>query len=175
MDYACSLKLKSTSKLWLGKDYTNFIVKDFNDLEKPYQDLVDRTTTPRMPWHDIGVLVQNAAARDVARHFIQRWNAVKVHITYSITCIFKFRYTSKMMNINKVFVIARKSKSEFMLSLFITEIVQRLQELCSVYQRGKQAQCQVSSTTFSEFLVGWLSRFRDCGAEYTGSLHPGHQ
>ncbi|XP_011168576.2 phospholipase D2 isoform X2 [Solenopsis invicta] len=69
---------KSTTKLWIGKDYTNFIVKDFNDLERPYQDLVDRTTTPRMPWHDIGVLVQNAAARDVARHFIQRWNAVKL-------------------------------------------------------------------------------------------------
>ncbi|XP_071557786.1 phospholipase D1 isoform X2 [Temnothorax nylanderi] len=76
VDYACSLQ--PATKLWLGKDYTNFIVKDFNDLEKPYQDLVDRTTTPRMPWHDIGVLVQNAAARDVARHFIQRWNAVKL-------------------------------------------------------------------------------------------------
>ncbi|XP_011059862.1 PREDICTED: phospholipase D1 isoform X5 [Acromyrmex echinatior] len=76
VDYICNLQ--PTTKLWLGKDYTNFIVKDFNDLERPYQDLVDRTTTPRMPWHDIGVLVQNAAARDVARHFIQRWNAVKL-------------------------------------------------------------------------------------------------
>ncbi|XP_018404996.1 PREDICTED: phospholipase D1 [Cyphomyrmex costatus] len=76
VDYNCSLQ--PTTKLWLGKDYTNFIVKDFNDLERPYQDLVDRTTTPRMPWHDIGVLVQNAAARDIARHFIQRWNAVKL-------------------------------------------------------------------------------------------------
>ncbi|XP_076175597.1 phospholipase D isoform X2 [Ptiloglossa arizonensis] len=66
------------AKLWLGKDYTNFIVKDFNDLEKPYQDLIDRSTTPRMPWHDIGVMVQGASARDVARHFIQRWNAIKM-------------------------------------------------------------------------------------------------
>lgn len=41
-------------------------------------DLVDRNTTPRMPWHDIGVVVQGAAARDVARHFIQRWNAIKL-------------------------------------------------------------------------------------------------
>lgn len=79
MDHVCNLK--PTTKLWLGKDYTNFIVKDFNDLAKPYQDLIDRTTTPRMPWHDIGILVQNSAARDVARHFIQRWNAVKVHNT----------------------------------------------------------------------------------------------
>ncbi|XP_076290106.1 phospholipase D [Lasioglossum baleicum] len=71
-------KYSGTAKLWLGKDYTNFIVKDFNDLEKPYRDLVDRSTTPRMPWHDIGVMVQDATARDVARHFIQRWNAIKM-------------------------------------------------------------------------------------------------
>jgi phospholipase D1/2 len=30
-----------------------------------------------MPWHDIGSVVYGAAARDVARHFIQRWNAAK--------------------------------------------------------------------------------------------------
>ncbi|ODN06603.1 Phospholipase D1 [Orchesella cincta] len=30
-----------------------------------------------MPWHDIAMLVQGNAARDVARHFIQRWNAIK--------------------------------------------------------------------------------------------------
>ena len=41
-------------------------------------DLVDRTNTPRMPWHDIGVMLTGVAARDVARHFIQRWNAVKL-------------------------------------------------------------------------------------------------
>ncbi|OAD62011.1 Phospholipase D1 [Eufriesea mexicana] len=55
------------TKLWLGKDYVNFIVKDFNDLEKPYQDLVDRSNTPRMPWHDIGVMVQGATARDMEK------------------------------------------------------------------------------------------------------------
>ncbi|KAL4718254.1 hypothetical protein ACJJTC_002346, partial [Scirpophaga incertulas] len=31
-----------------------------------------------MPWHDVGIVVQGAAARDVARHFIQRWNAIKL-------------------------------------------------------------------------------------------------
>ncbi|XP_008560003.1 phospholipase D1 [Microplitis demolitor] len=70
--------LPGAAKLWLGKDYTNFIVKDFDNLESPYQDLVDRSTTPRMPWHDIGVMVQGASARDIARHFIQRWNAIKL-------------------------------------------------------------------------------------------------
>lgn len=70
--------LDGSVKLWLGKDYTNFIVKDFSNLDAPYVDLVDRSTTPRMPWHDIAVVVQGAAARDTARHFIQRWNATKL-------------------------------------------------------------------------------------------------
>ncbi|XP_015910970.2 phospholipase D1 isoform X1 [Parasteatoda tepidariorum] len=71
------LGLQGNAKLWIGKDYINFIIKDFEHLHKPYQDLIDRHTTPRMPWHDIGCFVQGAAARDVARHFIQRWNFTK--------------------------------------------------------------------------------------------------
>ncbi|XP_026326584.1 phospholipase D2 [Hyposmocoma kahamanoa] len=70
--------IEGNSKLWIGKDYTNFIVKDFNNLDLPFIDLVDRNSTPRMPWHDVGVILQGAAARDVARHFIQRWNAIKL-------------------------------------------------------------------------------------------------
>ncbi|KAG8228995.1 hypothetical protein J437_LFUL009158 [Ladona fulva] len=66
------------NKLWIGKDYTNFIVKDFSRLDLPYHDFIDRNVTPRMPWHDIGMMVQGAAARDVARHFIQRWNSIKL-------------------------------------------------------------------------------------------------
>uniref|UniRef100_S4RY77 phospholipase D n=1 Tax=Petromyzon marinus TaxID=7757 RepID=S4RY77_PETMA len=41
-------------------------------------DFIDRYKTPRMPWHDAGVAVHGAAARDVARHFIQRWNFTKI-------------------------------------------------------------------------------------------------
>ncbi|KAJ3657730.1 hypothetical protein Zmor_009514 [Zophobas morio] len=70
--------LNGSSKLWVGKDYVNFIVKDFNNLDSPFDDFIDRVTTPRMPWHDVGMCVQGAAARDVARHFIQRWNATKL-------------------------------------------------------------------------------------------------
>jgi len=65
------------AKLWMGKDYANFIIKDFIELNQPYQDLVDRITTPRMPWHDIGLMIYGQAALDVARHFIDRWNFVK--------------------------------------------------------------------------------------------------
>ena len=41
-------------------------------------DSVDRGAIPRMPWHDVGMRTFGASARDVARHFILRWNATKV-------------------------------------------------------------------------------------------------
>lgn len=67
-----------TTALWRGKDYVNFIVKDVSRPDEPEADSVDRRTTPRMPWHDVALMVQGDCARDVARHFIQRWNAIKV-------------------------------------------------------------------------------------------------
>ena len=42
-------------------------------------DMIDRTVMPRLPWHDIHSAVFGKPARDVARHFIQRWNFTKVH------------------------------------------------------------------------------------------------
>lgn len=67
----------TSTHLWVGKDYVNWISKDLDNLDEPFKDIVDRHQTPRMPWHDIGLFVEGPAARDVARHFIQRWNAVK--------------------------------------------------------------------------------------------------
>jgi len=64
---------------WPGKDYSNPMVKDFIDLHKPEEDIIDRTIIPRMPWHDIAIRVEGQAARDVARHFIGRWNSCKVN------------------------------------------------------------------------------------------------
>lgn len=49
-----------------------------------FSDFIDRQATPRMPWHDIGAVVYAKAARDVARHFIQRWNFTKVRTLVSI-------------------------------------------------------------------------------------------
>ena len=49
-----------------GKDYYQPRVQDFTELERPFTDLVDRTTVPRMPWHDIHCCVDRDAARDLA-------------------------------------------------------------------------------------------------------------
>ncbi|KAG7172899.1 Phospholipase D2-like [Homarus americanus] len=67
----------TSTHLWVGKDYVNWISKDLDNLDEPFKDSVDRHQTPRMPWHDIGLFVEGPAARDAARHFIERWNAIK--------------------------------------------------------------------------------------------------
>ncbi|KAF4086491.1 hypothetical protein AMELA_G00107050 [Ameiurus melas] len=71
-------ELMGNTRFWHGKDYCNFVYKDWVQLEKPFDDFIDRYTTPRMPWHDIASAVHGKAARDVARHFIQRWNFTKI-------------------------------------------------------------------------------------------------
>ncbi|XP_059182788.1 phospholipase D1 [Centropristis striata] len=71
-------ELFGNTRFWHGKDYCNFVYKDWIQLDKPFDDFIDRHTTPRMPWHDIASVVHGKAARDVARHFIQRWNFTKL-------------------------------------------------------------------------------------------------
>ncbi|XP_051902928.1 phospholipase D2 [Hippocampus zosterae] len=70
--------LTGNTKLWLGKDYSNFIRKDWVQLDRPFEDNIDRTRVPRMPWRDLSAALHGRAARDVARHFIQRWNFTKI-------------------------------------------------------------------------------------------------
>uniref|UniRef100_A0A8C0DZN7 Phospholipase n=1 Tax=Balaenoptera musculus TaxID=9771 RepID=A0A8C0DZN7_BALMU len=69
--------LSHNQLFWLGKDYSNLIAKDWVQLDRPFEDFIDRETTPRMPWRDVGVVVHGSPARDLARHFIQRWNFTK--------------------------------------------------------------------------------------------------
>ncbi|RMD41554.1 hypothetical protein DV735_g3568, partial [Chaetothyriales sp. CBS 134920] len=63
-------------QLWPGKDYSNPRIQDFYALNKPYEEMYDRTKIPRMPWHDIGMQVVGQPARDLTRHFVQRWNYI---------------------------------------------------------------------------------------------------
>jgi phospholipase D1/2 len=61
-------------QIWPGKDYANSRASDFHELNKPESDMYDRTKIPRQPWHDIGVQLLGQPARDLCRHFVQRWN-----------------------------------------------------------------------------------------------------
>ncbi|KAG1774856.1 phospholipase D [Suillus placidus] len=62
------------TEIWPGKDYSNPRVLDFHTLNKPFEDMYDRAKLPRMPWHDVGMQVVGQPARDIARHFVERWN-----------------------------------------------------------------------------------------------------
>ncbi|KAJ4302574.1 Phospholipase D1 [Collariella sp. IMI 366227] len=64
-------------QLFPGKDYSNPRVRDFSKLHEPYAEMYDRSITPRMPWHDISMQVVGQPARDLTRHFVQRWNYVR--------------------------------------------------------------------------------------------------
>lgn len=63
-------------QLWPGKDYSNPRVQDFYALDKPYEEMYNRSKIPRMPWHDISMQVVGQPARDLTRHFVQRWNYI---------------------------------------------------------------------------------------------------
>lgn len=36
--------LDGSAKYWVGKDYVNFIVKDFTKLDSPFDDFIDRVS-----------------------------------------------------------------------------------------------------------------------------------
>ena len=37
--------------IWRGKDYSNERVVEFSNLDKPFEDSIDRKKVPRMPWY----------------------------------------------------------------------------------------------------------------------------
>ncbi|KAM0951160.1 putative phospholipase D [Dioscorea sansibarensis] len=65
------------SMLWPGKDYYNPRESEPNSWEDMMRDELDRRKYPRMPWHDVQCAIWGPACRDVARHFVQRWNYAK--------------------------------------------------------------------------------------------------
>lgn len=67
---------KLQDQMWPGKDYSNPIIKDFVRVNQPFEDLIDRASQPRMPWHDVHCSVSGPPVQDIAYHFIQRWNFV---------------------------------------------------------------------------------------------------
>ncbi|KAJ2493585.1 hypothetical protein IWW37_000451 [Coemansia sp. RSA 2050] len=78
-DYFLPHKGKSFAHLQIfyGQDYNNARIHDFSNVNDYEETLIDRRTTPRMPWHDVHMAMIGQPARDVARHFIQRWNFIK--------------------------------------------------------------------------------------------------
>ncbi|EHA48406.1 hypothetical protein MCOR27_001253 [Pyricularia oryzae] len=65
------------TQVFPGKDYSNARVLDFFRLNAPYEEMYDRSRVPRMPWHDVAMQVVGQPARDLTRHFVQRWNYIR--------------------------------------------------------------------------------------------------
>ncbi|CAI0467214.1 unnamed protein product [Linum tenue] len=63
--------------MWPGKDYYNPRESEPNSWEDTMKDELDRTKYPRMPWHDVHCALWGPPCRDIARHFVQRWNHAK--------------------------------------------------------------------------------------------------
>ncbi|KAG0289653.1 Phospholipase D1, partial [Dissophora globulifera] len=64
--------------VWPGQDYSNPRIKDFVNVKDYNADLIEKRLLARMPWHDVSLGVAGQPARDIARHFVQRWNFVKL-------------------------------------------------------------------------------------------------
>ncbi|XP_058077634.1 phospholipase D zeta 1-like isoform X3 [Magnolia sinica] len=64
-------------QIWPGKDYYNPRESEPNSWEDTMKDELDRKKYPRMPWHDVHCALWGPPCRDVARHFVQRWNFAK--------------------------------------------------------------------------------------------------
>ena len=70
---------------WVGKDYGNtFEGGCRTELDRPIDDYIDRSTVPRMPWHDVGCSFTGPPVRDVSKHFIQRYKSIKCDDHYDL-------------------------------------------------------------------------------------------
>jgi len=67
----------SPSTIWPGRDYYNPRESEPDSWEEPMKDELDRNKLPRMPWHDVQCAIWGPPCRDIARHFVQRWNYAK--------------------------------------------------------------------------------------------------
>ena len=65
-------------EVWFGIDYYNPMVRDFVNIARHTECLIDRESLPRLPWHDLQCCLRGQLARDVSRHFVLRWNHIKV-------------------------------------------------------------------------------------------------
>ncbi|KAK9291478.1 hypothetical protein L1049_019426 [Liquidambar formosana] len=63
--------------IWPGKDYYNPRESEPNSWEDTMKEELERGKYPRMPWHDVHCALWGPPCRDVARHFVQRWNFAK--------------------------------------------------------------------------------------------------
>jgi phospholipase D1/2 len=60
--------------LFPGKDYYNPAIHEMSGVDDLFSNAIARDAVPRMPWHDVHMMVDGQLANDIALNFIQRWN-----------------------------------------------------------------------------------------------------
>lgn len=73
------------------------------------KDELDRQKYPRMPWHDVHCAVWGPPCRDIARHFVQRWNYAKVCL---YVLILQFCYRFDILVVLAMHFLSEKQSSE---------------------------------------------------------------
>jgi phosphatidylserine/phosphatidylglycerophosphate/cardiolipin synthase-like enzyme len=97
--------LKGGGILYPGKEYVNLNIHDFEEVDKPFKDQIDRYSVPRLPWHDVNAVIYGESARDLARHFIQRWNATKAEKFRVGKMVSKKSYRTTLLEKVAIFII----------------------------------------------------------------------
>ncbi|KAJ7600688.1 phospholipase D [Mycena floridula] len=63
--------------VFVGQDYNNARVMDFQNVWSWASNGLGLTDTARMPWHDVHMTLSGVVVLDIAQHFIERWNEVR--------------------------------------------------------------------------------------------------
>ncbi len=65
------------NQIFPGQDFNNNRIMDFEAVADWKSNKLDKLEYGRMPWHDVAMGVIGPAVRDIAEHFVLRWNFVK--------------------------------------------------------------------------------------------------
>jgi len=73
-------ELEGKGQMFPGQDYTNPRLADFRNIREYQTPLIDKKSTPRMPFHDAMIKLIGPVVADLCRHFLQYWNHVEVDV-----------------------------------------------------------------------------------------------
>jgi phospholipase D1/2 len=62
--------------VFVGQDYNNSRIMDFQDVVHWQNNKLDRTQNSRMGWTDVSICISGPVVRDLQAHFVQRWNFI---------------------------------------------------------------------------------------------------
>jgi phospholipase D1/2 len=63
-------------QVFVGQDYNNARIKDFQDVTQWEKNQLDRTKSSRMGWSDVSLSLIGPAVEDLKEHFVERWNFI---------------------------------------------------------------------------------------------------